>query len=75
MPDSETAVKEEPTVEDDEEEEDEDEDGLEEDEPETEEELMDDIYFGIQSLVKAISKAVVAELQNTLKKPSEDLEA
>ena len=36
---------------------------------------MDDIYFGIQSLVKAISKAVVAELQNTLKKPSEDLEA
>jgi hypothetical protein len=57
-----------------EDEEDEDE-GLEDDEPETEEELMDDIYFGIHSLVKAISKAVVAELQNTLKKPSEDPEA
>ena len=53
----------------------EDEEELEDDDPETEEELMDDIYFGIQSLVKAISKAVVAELQDTLKKPSEGPEA
>ena len=53
----------------------EDEEELEDDDPETEEELMDDIYFGIQSLVKAISKAVVAELQDTLKKPSEDPKA
>lgn len=76
MPISETQIKEETKPEEEEDDEgEEEEEGLEDDEPETEEELMDDIYFGIQSLVKAISKAVVAELQNTLKKPSEDPEA
>lgn len=50
----------------------------EEDDEEIEEveddELTDEIYFGIQALVKAIAKAVVAELQNapkTAKKASE----
>jgi hypothetical protein len=76
MPESETKTTQAPVEDDeDEEEDDEDEDGLDDDEPETEEELMDDIYFGIHSLVKAISKAVVAELQSTFKKPLEGPEA
>jgi hypothetical protein len=77
MPEVETKTTQAPVEEDDEDDEegDEDEEDLDDDEPETEEELMDDIYFGIQSLVKAISKAVVAELQNALKKPSEGPEA
>jgi hypothetical protein len=76
MPESETKTAPEPEEDDeDEEEDDEDEDGLDDDEPETEEELMDDIYFGIQSLVKAISKAVVAEIQNAAKTPKKDPEA
>ena len=41
----------------------EDEDEEDDDEPD----LEDDIFYGVQALVKAIAKAVVAELQDTLK--------
>jgi hypothetical protein len=39
----------------------------EEDEDDEEPDLDDDMFYGIQALVKAIAKAVVAELQDTLK--------
>ena len=50
--------------------EDEDEDEEEAEEDEDEPDLEDDIYYGVLALVKAIAKAVVAELQDAPETPS-----
>ena len=56
----------------DEEEEGDEEDDTEEDEEGGYEEIMEDIYFGIQAVAKILAKAVVEELGDALKTPQKD---